>query len=180
MKQADDLKENENDLVNSKLMMEKYDVVLKGEQEDVDKFTLTLQEVVFDYFNLIVKEYYMGLDKWSQDVEYTNEIKAAYMKIDKELDDEEMEGELPEGLTKQMAEQLLSEKEKLLSNIYTQLMKMQQAEGAGGKFDFEQTVLLNRTMFDDKMYLKTGFQGRDLQKAIMKFGIYDERMAEAK
>lgn len=46
-------------------MMEKYDKVLKGEQEDVDKFTLLLQEVVFDYFNLIVKEYYMSIDKWS-------------------------------------------------------------------------------------------------------------------
>lgn len=50
----------------------------------------------------------------------------------------------------------------------------------GGAFDFEQTVLLNRTMFDDKMYLKTGFSGKDLERAIHKFGIYAERMEEAK
>lgn len=41
-----------------------------------------------------------------------------------------------------------------------------------GKFDFEQTVLLNRTMFDDKMYIKTGHTGTDLQRAIVHYGIY--------
>jgi len=54
-----------------------------------------------------------------------------------------------------------------------------QSQNSNAKFDFEQTVLLNRTMFDDKMYLKTGYTGKDLQRAIMKHGIYDERMKEA-
>ena len=40
LKQADDLKENQADLINSKKMMDKYDLVLKGEQNDVDKFTI--------------------------------------------------------------------------------------------------------------------------------------------
>lgn len=44
--------------------MDKYDAVLKGEQKDADDFTLTIQECVFDYFNLIVKEYYLAVDKW--------------------------------------------------------------------------------------------------------------------
>jgi response regulator of citrate/malate metabolism len=35
-------------------------------------------------------------------------------------------------------------------------------------------------MFDDKMYLKTGFTGKDLQRSIKKYGIYDRKMAEAK
>ena len=34
-------------------------------------------------------------------------------------------------------------------------------------------------MFDDKMYIKTGFSGKDLQRSIVKHGIYDERMKEA-
>ena len=34
-------------------------------------------------------------------------------------------------------------------------------------------------MFEDKMYIKTGFSGKDLQNAIHKFGIYAERMKEA-
>ena len=35
-------------------------------------------------------------------------------------------------------------------------------------------------MFDDKMYMKTNFSGKDLQRAIKKYGIYDRKMNEAK
>jgi hypothetical protein len=35
-------------------------------------------------------------------------------------------------------------------------------------------------MFDDKMFLKTGFTGKDLSRALVKHGIYDEKMKEAK
>ena len=35
-------------------------------------------------------------------------------------------------------------------------------------------------MFDDKMFIKTSYNGKDLQRAIVKHGIYDERMKEAK
>jgi len=28
-------------------------------------------------------------------------------------------------------------------------------------------------MFDDKMFLKTGFSGKDLSRALIKHGIYD-------
>ena len=34
-------------------------------------------------------------------------------------------------------------------------------------------------MFEDKMYIKTGFSGKDLQRAIHVHGIYAERMKEA-
>ena len=44
----------------------------------------------------------------------------------------------------------------------------------------EQTVLLNKTMFDDKMYLRTGLTGKDLARAIKKHGIYDTKIAQAK
>ena len=40
--------------------------------------------------------------------------------------------------------------------------------------------MLNKTMFDDKMYLRTNFSGKDLQRAIKKHGIYDQKIAAAK
>jgi len=40
--------------------------------------------------------------------------------------------------------------------------------------------MLNKCMFDDKMFLQTGYTGKDLQRAVVKLGIYDERMKEAK
>ena len=54
-----------------------------------------IQDNVFDYFNLIVKEYKMALDKWSQNIDYTNKIKDEYGKIDKEIEEMELSEELP-------------------------------------------------------------------------------------
>jgi hypothetical protein len=81
--------------------------------------------VVFDYFNLIVKEYYLAIEKWGQDTDgYVKDIKEQYERIDKELEDEETAELVPEGLDRPMAEQLLSEKENLLTNIYSQLTQL--------------------------------------------------------
>jgi len=41
----------------------KYEEILKGEQNDIDGFVEKLQELIFDYFNMIKKEYYLTLDK---------------------------------------------------------------------------------------------------------------------
>jgi hypothetical protein len=37
---------------------------VKGEEADLEKFNGELQEVVFDFFNLITKEYYLTIDKF--------------------------------------------------------------------------------------------------------------------
>ena len=100
-------------------LQEEYNQVLKGENQDFDKFALSVQDLVFDYFNIIVKEYYLTLDKWCQDQDYVKQIKEEYKKIDTELDEEEKNEPIPEGLDKEKAEQLLSEKEKLLTNVYS-------------------------------------------------------------
>ena len=67
-------------------MTEEYQIILKGEKKDMEEFTVQLQDNVFDYFNLIIKEYYMSLDKWGADPEYVKIIKEEYAKIDKEVD----------------------------------------------------------------------------------------------
>ena len=41
----------------------KYEEILKGNQNDIDGFLEKLQELIFDYFNMIKKEYYLTLDK---------------------------------------------------------------------------------------------------------------------
>ena len=92
----------------------------------MEQFTVKLQDIIFDYFNLIVKEYYMALDKWSADDDYVKQVKEEYAKTDKEIDDEELSVPIPEKLDKLMAEQLLNEKEALLKNVYSQIMQLQQ------------------------------------------------------
>jgi len=90
----------------------------------------------------------------------------------------ELAEEIPEGLTKELSLHLLKEKEERLTSVYQQLQSIQMQESSG--VDFDSTILLNRTMFDDKMFIKTGYSGQDLQRAIVKYGIYKQRMDEAK
>ena len=118
----------------------------------------------------------MTLDRLAKDQDYVKQVKEQYAKIDKEFEEDEKTNPIPEGLTKPVAQQLLAEKEQLLQKVFTQLQQHVQDSGV----DYEQSILMNRTMFDDKMYLNTGFTGKDLQRAIMQHGIYDERLKEAK
>jgi hypothetical protein len=55
-------------------------------------------------------------------------------------------------------------------------------QGGGGApaYDEEKTVFLNKTMFDDRMYMRVGFTGKDLQRAIVKHGIFEEKLKEKK
>lgn len=73
---------------------------------------------MFDFFNMIRKEYYMSLDKYATENDYITQVKEAYAKIDKEMYDEEMSMPVPETLTKEIANQLLNEKETLLTNVF--------------------------------------------------------------
>ena len=70
------------DQANGKKYQEQYTTLLKSETKDMEMYTIQLQDHVFDYFNLIVKEYYMSLDKWGADDEYVKSIKEEYKKID--------------------------------------------------------------------------------------------------
>jgi len=38
---------------------------------------------------------------------------------------------------------------------------------------------MNTTIFEDKMYIKTGVSGKELLRAIKKFGIFEKKMKEA-
>ena len=72
-----------------------------------------------------------------------------------------MNADIPEGLDKAMSKKLLEDKEKMITSIYTQLMQMEQMQGKG-QFDMEKTILRNKTVYDDEMYIKTQYSAKDL------------------
>ena len=76
---------------------------MRTETAESESFNKKLLDVVFDYFNLIQKEYAMALDKWSPDPDYVKQVKETYQKIDKEYEEEEQTEPIPEGLTKPVA-----------------------------------------------------------------------------
>lgn len=166
-----------------KELKEKYHAMLKGEKTDIEKYSEKLEEMMFDFFNMIKKEYYMSLDKWASESEYVTQIKEKYAKIDQEMYDEEMSLPVPETLSKEVANSLLSEKEALLQNVFQQIRQMKVQHMMSGStekppYDEEQTIFFNKSIFDDRMYIKYGYSGKDLQRAIVKHGLFDERLKQ--
>ena len=49
----------------------------------------------------------------------------------------------------------------------------QKIQGASQHIDLEQTEKLNKIMFDDYMFLQRGFSREDLERALLKYGIYE-------
>ena len=98
-----------------------YQENLLSEGTALNKFTSQLEDCVFDYFILIVKEYMMTSDKWAADADYMESIKAEYAKIDKEIEADEAAVPLPDKLTKELAEKLFSEKCTHIQQVYGQL-----------------------------------------------------------
>lgn len=63
--------------------------------------SLEIKDVVFDYFNIIAKEYEMGLEKWKDDNEYKEQINEIKKSIDAEFI--ERKYEVPALLTREKA-----------------------------------------------------------------------------
>ena len=55
---------------------------------------------------------------------------------------------------------------------------MQGGAGAKPAYDEEKTIFFNKSMFDDKMFLEHGISGKDLHRAIVKYGIFEERLKQ--
>ena len=172
------MKEDKSDetpegMVKYKELKTKYDATINNEATEMESFVYKLQEYVFDYFNLITKEYYLSLDLHSEDQEYVKTIKKQQEEIDEQIKEEDLLEPLPEGLNKEMANQLLSEKEAVMQRVFMQIQNVRQN---GQNYDLEKTISLNEKMFGDRMYLKTKYTGKDLQRAVHKLGIYKEKM----
>lgn len=90
-------------MVKYKELQAKYDAILKDESTEMEAFVYKLQEYVFDYFNLITKEYYLSLDFYAADMEYVNTIKKQQEEIDEQMKEEEISEPIPEDLTKEVA-----------------------------------------------------------------------------
>ena len=82
----------------AKELVNEYQETLRGETNALNNFTQQLQDYVFDYFNIIVKEYLMSLDKWGSDEDYVKQVKEGYGKVDKEIEEDERSYALPEKL----------------------------------------------------------------------------------
>ncbi len=68
---------------------------------------MEMKDTVFDYFNIITKEYELAYEKWKDDPTYVDAITKIKLEIDKEYVDGKFE-KLPESLTKEKTQEIIS------------------------------------------------------------------------
>ncbi len=70
--------------------------------KDLLKVQMDLKDLVFDYFNIITKEYEVAYEKWKGDSEYAEAVQKIKDEIDNEYVTKKFE-ELPASLTLEKA-----------------------------------------------------------------------------
>ena len=92
-------------------MLGKYKEILKREVVELMEYSLSIEELIMDYYNIIIKEYKMSQEKYDNDEEFLDQCEKNELKLKKEFIEHEMGEDLPEDLTQEKAEKLYEEKE---------------------------------------------------------------------
>jgi len=92
-----------------------------------------MKDLVFDYFNIITKEYEIAYEKWKADADYTEAVQKIKEEVDREFVAKKFE-ELPSGLTLEKAKAIISRKQEMINDL---LMKSIQSRGANAQGELQ-------------------------------------------
>ena len=137
-----------------------------------------MRDIVFDYFNIITKEYEIANEKYRSDPEYVAAVQKIKDDVDNEFVAKKFE-ELPAGLTKEKTEEIIKKKQELVNEI---LMKSINSKppNAQGQVELDQRELvLEIGRFDDVLYMEEGFRKEEIEKAIEVYKL-NEKDADAR
>jgi hypothetical protein len=81
--------------------------ILKN-QKSGNEIKVEVRNIIFDYFNIIVKEYEFSYQRYCKEPDYTKQINAIQEEVDKDFVTSKYQ--VPEGLTKEKAEEIFKER----------------------------------------------------------------------
>lgn len=87
-----------------------YQEVLDNRQKGFAEIQMEIKDIVFDYFNLITKEYEMSYEKCRSDTKYQDEIAEIKKQVDIEYVDRKWD-EVPAGLTVEKTREVIEKKQ---------------------------------------------------------------------
>jgi len=70
---------------------------------------MEMKDIVFDYFNIISKEYEMGYEKYKNDDTYKQEVNDIKKQVDEEYAEKRFD--LPASLTKEKTQEIVQKKQ---------------------------------------------------------------------
>jgi hypothetical protein len=82
---------------------------------------MEMKDIVFDYFNIITKEYELAFEKWKEDKVYVEKITQIKLDVESEYVSNKAI-ELPAGLTKEKTEEIIKNKQEVVNQIMMKAM----------------------------------------------------------
>lgn len=143
-----------------------YTKLVLDSQTEQTEIKIEVKNIVFDYFNIIVKEYEIAYTRYNKDKDYIEEISRIQDEIDKEYVATKYVS--PEELTKEKATEILTERSKKYRGQILQSIQMMQNSQGG---DLEGQIALATIQIDDSIYLNSGYRKEELLKAKEKYQI---------
>lgn len=75
-----------------------------------------MKDIVFDYFNIITKEYEIAYEKWKSNSEYADAVQKIKDEVDNEFVAKKFE-ELPATLTREKTQIIIEKKQEMINEI---------------------------------------------------------------
>lgn len=135
-----------------------------------------IKEFVFDYFNIITKEYELSYERWKKDSVYQDEITGIKQLVDREYVESKF-AEVPKELTKEKTMAIVKEKQEVVNNILMQMIKGQRPNAQGQVMIGQRELVFELAKFDDEIFIREGFRKDQIDKAIEFYGIDKEEAA---
>ena len=124
-----------------------------------------MKDIVFDYFNIITKEYEIAYEKWKSDPVYAEAVQKIKDEVDNEYVAKKFE-EIPSALTKEKTQMIIDRKQEMINEILMKSINSRPVN-AQGQIELDQKQLVYEIgKFDDILYIEEGFRKEEIERAI--------------
>lgn len=153
-----------------------YHDCIEKRNTGLQQIGLEIKDIVFDYFNIISKEYEMSFEKLKHDEEYKVKANELKQSIDQDYLEKKYEV-LPQSLTKEKAKTIIQQKQQYIQQTLVRMLD-QDKTGRQGTIG-QQELMIELMKFDDQLYLQEGYRREEIDKAVELYQLNSEEMARS-
>ena len=140
---------------------------------------MEMKDIVFDYFNIITKEYELAFEKWKETTEYVERVTKIKLETEQEYVSNKYL-ELPAGLTKEKTQEIIKRKQEIVNQIMVRAMN-ERGMNPQGELQLDQRQLIMEiAKFDDIIFMEEGYRKEEIEKAIEVYKLDDREKENAK
>jgi hypothetical protein len=100
---------------------DRWEAEMDSRPKEFQTVQMEMKDIVFDYFNIITKEYELAFEKWKETSEYVERITKIKLETEQEYVSNKFM-ELPAGLTKEKTEEIIKRKQEIVNQIMVRAM----------------------------------------------------------